>query len=179
MTQILSHGDFMDYSFLVQQLKDNAERIRSLVKNISDEQSRVQPARGAWSILEVINHLYDEEQFDFRVRLGIILQHPEQDWPPIDPVGWVTERRYNERSLSESLENFLRERAASLSWLGSLNAVDWDTAYTRDGRTMLAGDMFASWVTHDHHHLRQLVELHRSLTEQAAQPYDLGYAGDW
>ena len=169
----------MDVPFLVQQLKDNPARIRSLVRNISEEQARYKPAPDSWSILEVINHLYDEERLDFRVRLDIILHHPEQDWPPIDPVGLVTERKYNQRDLNESLENFLRERAASLSWLDSLGEVDWDTAYTRDGRTMRAGDMFASWVTHDHHHLRQLVELHRALTEQAVQPYDFGYAGDW
>ena len=169
----------MDVPFLIQQLKDNPERIRALVQNITAEQSRYKPAPDSWSMLEVINHLYDEERLDFRVRLDIILHHPEQDWPPIDPVGWVTERKYNQRDLNESLENFLRERAASLSWLDSLGEVDWETAYTRDGRTMRAGDMFASWVTHDHHHLRQLVELHRALTAQAAQPYDFGYAGDW
>jgi uncharacterized damage-inducible protein DinB len=168
----------MDISFLKQQLKDNPERIRALVKNISDEEARFKPTPDSWSMLEVINHLYDEERLDFRVRLDIILHRPEEDWPPIDPVGWVTERKYNQRELKESLDNFLRERAASITWLDSLK-VDWDTAYSRDGRTMRAGGMFTSWVTHDHHHMRQLVELHRALTGRAAQPYDFGYAGDW
>jgi hypothetical protein len=169
----------MDYPFLFQQMKDNPERMRALLKNISEEQARVKPSPEAWSMLEVINHLNDEEQFDFRVRLGIILQHPEQEWPPIDPQGWVTERQYNQRSLAESLENFRRERAAALAWLEGLGAINWETTYSRDGRSMRAGDMFAAWVTHDQLHLRQLVELQRTLTEQAAQPYDLGYAGDW
>ena len=169
----------MDISFLKQQLKDNPERIRALVKNISDEEARLKPTPDSWSMLEVINHLYDEERLDFRVRLDIILHRPDEDWPPIDPVGWVAERKYIERDLKESIDNYLRERAASLAWLDSLGEVDWDTAYSRDGRTMHAGDMFASWVTHDHHHLRQLVELHRALTDRAAQPYDFGYAGDW
>lgn len=169
----------MDHAFLIQQLKDNPERIRGLLKNISTEQARFKPAPDSWSMLEVVNHLYDEERLDFRTRLDIVLHHQEQDWPPIDPAGWVMERKYNERELGESLDNFLRERAASLTWLASLSSVDWATTYSRDGRSMRAGDMFSSWVTHDHHHLRQLVELHRALTNEAAQPYDFGYAGDW
>ena len=169
----------MELSFLKQQLKDNPDRIRAMLKNISNEEARFKPAPDSWSMLEVINHLYDEERLDFRVRLDIILHRQEEDWPPIDPVGWVTERKYNERDLKESLEDFLGERADSLTWLDSLSEVEWDTGYSRGGRTMRAGDMFASWVTHDHHHLRQLVELHRALTDRAAQPYDFGYAGDW
>jgi hypothetical protein len=42
-----------------------------------------------------------------------------------------------------------------------------------------AGDMLMSWVAHDLLHLRQLVELHYAYHKQQAQPYDIGYAGDW
>ncbi len=44
---------------------------------------------------------------------------------------------------------------------------------------MQAGDMFAAWVTHDLLHMRQLVALHRSLTELRVEPFALDYAGDW
>ena len=76
---------------------------------------RVPQIAGKWSTLEVVCHLYDEEREDFRQRLDIILHRPEAKWPPIDPVGWVSARKYNERDLAQSLAEFLargaRERA--------------------------------------------------------------------
>lgn len=169
----------MDLTFLVNQLAGNATRIEALVRGVSAEEASWKPDAEAWSILEVVNHLYDEEREDFRVRLDIILHQPEKQWPGIDPGGWVTQRKYNERDLGESLDNFLKEREKSLAWLRSIEYTDWNTAYEAPFGTMRAGDMFASWVTHDQLHMRQIVELHRALTEVRAKPYSLRYAGSW
>ncbi len=130
-------------------------------------------------MLEVINHLYDEEREDFRVRLNLILTEPEKSWPPIDPEGWVSQRRYNDRDLEGSLKAFLSERDRSIEWLHSLGDPDWDATCRTPFGVMRAGDMFASWVTHDQLHMRQLVELHRQLTAKLAQPYHFDYAGSW
>lgn len=170
----------MDVAFLRGQLADNARRIDALAAGVEAADARWKPDPGSWSILEVVNHLYDEEREDFRVRLDIILHDPSRPWPPIDPPGWVLARRYNERDLEESLNKFLAARQASLRWLDALDGPDWGAVCEAPwGGTVHAGDMFAAWVTHDQLHMRQLVELHRLRTEQAAQPYDLGYAGDW
>lgn len=169
----------MDAKFLIRQLFDDAVRIEALVRGVTPEEAHWKPDADSWSILETINHLYDEEKEDFRVRLDIILHHPDKEWPPIDPMGWVTKRKYNERDLAESLANFLAERKASLAWLETLATVDWDTSYEAFFGPIRAGDMFAAWVTHDHLHMRQLVELHRALTVEKAAPYSLRYAGDW
>ena len=93
------------------------ERVGALMQHVTDEQARWKPKAGAWSMLDVVNHLVDEEKEDFRVRLDSILLNAEQDWPPIDPEGWVVERRYNERDLQESLDHYRSERRASLEWL--------------------------------------------------------------
>jgi hypothetical protein len=169
----------MEFSYFYSLMIGNAERIKAMAMGVSPEQARWKPDPSSWSILEVINHLYDEEREDFRVRLDYILHHPDQEWPPIDPEGWVVERRYNERELESSLEGFLEERRASLEWLQSLGSVDWDTELISDFGSMTAGDMFASWVTHDQLHLRQLVELHRDYTKIQARPYQIEYAGPW
>lgn len=169
----------MNPAFVTNLLADNAERIRAMLTGVSSPQAQFKPSPESWSMLEVINHLCDEEREDFRVRLDLILHHPEQSWPPIDPAGWVVERSYNERELAPSLENFMRERSASLEWLESLGPVDWNAAHVTDSRTMRAGDMLASWAAHDQLHLRQLVELHRAYTEREASPFGLDYAGPW
>ncbi len=157
----------------------NAERIRLLATSVSDEQARWRPDPDSWSLLEVVNHLYDEEREDFRVRLDYILHRPGDSWPPIDPQGWVTARDYNSRDLAESLENFLAERRKSLEWLEGLGEPDWEAKVEDPRGVMRAGDMYSAWVAHDGLHLRQLVELHYLYWRAQAQPYDVGYAGDW
>lgn len=169
----------MDFAYLRQQLEHNAGRIAALCQHLPDEQARYKPAPDSWSVLEVVNHLLDEEMHDFRDHLDFILAPEGKEWKTIRPVEWVTERKYNERDLGESLANFQRERATSIAWLDSLEGIDWATRYTNQYGSMRAGDMFAAWVAHDQLHLRQLVELHRAYTELAAKPYELVYAGDW
>ena len=169
----------MELEFLTNRMANQAGAIHSLTLGISTEQARWKPDQQTWSILEVINHLYDEECADFRVRLDIILHHPAQPWPPINPTGWVTERLYNRRDLAQSVDDFLKERRKSLIWLRGLDAPDWHASVTASFGKFSAGDIFAAWVAHDLLHLRQLVELHWAFTLQAAQPYQVNYAGNW
>ena len=170
----------MDFSALIQQLAADAGRVRELAGGISEEQARWKPAPDSWSILEVVNHLYDEEREDFRVRLEYILQKPGEPWPPIAPQDWVVSRGYNARDLTASLEAYLEERHKSLDWLKALGEVDWEKSETAPwGGVLKAGDLFSAWVAHDIHHLRQLTELHFAWTKRLAEPYSVGYAGDW
>jgi hypothetical protein len=165
---------------LITHLAANAATISNLFENVSDEQARWKPAPKDWSMLEVINHLYDEEREDFRQRLDYILHKPGEPWPPTDPQGWVTARNYQSRDLQESLANFLDERAQSLAWLGTLEKPNWEQGETHPaGFVLTAGDMLASWVAHDFLHMRQLVELHYLHHAQAVQPYSVEYAGEW
>ncbi len=153
--------------------------IRALVEGVSDEQVRWKPTPDSWSILEVINHLYDEEREDFRTRLDYLLHRPGEVAPPIDPQGWVTSRGYNERDPSESLANFLFEREKSIAWLKSLESPDFDLFIDSPFRRMSAGDMFSAWVSHDLLHLRQLVELKYAYGKELTAPYVPDYAGEW
>ena len=102
-------GKLMDYNSLVASLHDRARTIEILARGISDEHARWKPTPDTWSILEVINHLYDEEREDFRARLDIILHRPTEPWAPIHPSAWVTERSYNTRDLDMSVNNWLAE----------------------------------------------------------------------
>lgn len=169
----------MNLDHLITQLSNHAESIRSLTAGVSAEQARWKPDPDARSILEVINHLYDEEREDFHRHLDDLLHHPDQPWHSIDPEAWVTQRAYNERDLDQSVANFLQERQESLAWLRGLSNPDWQSAREALWGQLTAGDMFAAWVAHDLLHLRQLVELHWAYTVQSVQPYKVDYAGDW
>ena len=121
----------MEFKLLHQELTNSTEMIRALLSGISQAEAQVKPNNIAWSILEVACHLYDEEREDFREHLDFILHRQNDEWHVIDPQGWVTERKYNEKDFVEIQEKFFTERWKSLEWLASLSNVNWDIEYNR------------------------------------------------
>ena len=169
----------MQYETLFQELENSTEIIRTLLARVNQEEARIKPNPESWSMLEIVCHLFDEEREDFREHLDFILHRQNEEWHRIDPEGWATERRYNERDFIEMQKEFFAERTKSLEWLRRLSEANWEMTYTSQYGSMKAGDMFASWVAHDNLHIRQLVELRRNLIERMVSPYDIQYAGDW
>jgi hypothetical protein len=159
-------------------LEANATAFRSLVAHVSPEQARWKPSPEQWSILEVVNHLADEEVDDFRRRIVLTLRDPAAPWPPIDPPRWAIERRYNERELGDSLERFLAERRRSVDWLRELHTPDWEKTHQHPKAGPLrAGDLLASWLDHDLIHVRQITRLHHQWLVRAVEPFRTEYAG--
>lgn len=169
----------MDLDYLTNRLSQNRGVFESLLRDVPAEQAVWKPSPEKWSMLEVVNHLYDEEREDFRARLELTLKDPAEPWPPIDPPGWVVTRRYSERELGPSLDSFLSEREKSLSWLQGLSAAHWENRHDVSGRVRTAGDLLASWLAHDFLHIRQLTRLHWQYVSVIAAPYETTYAGPW
>lgn len=170
----------IDLPAILMRFSHNANAIRALVADVDSSQARWRPAPDEWSILEVITHLYDEEREDFRTRLDILLHQPDQPWPPIDPAGWVRERKYNDRDLAESLANFLAEREQSLVWLRELTNPAWDNCIEHpNAGQFCARDMLASWLAHDALHIRQLVQIQREYIAMLTDSGRIDYAGEW
>lgn len=61
----------MDLAWAIQQLTVHGATITQLCESVSEAQAHVKPDLQCWSILEVINHLFDEEREDFRRRLDL------------------------------------------------------------------------------------------------------------
>jgi hypothetical protein len=169
----------MQFEILYQNLAQGAEIIRALVTGVTEEEARIKPDSASWSVLEVMCHLCDVEQEDFRLHLDSILHRPTEEWAAFDPGSWVTLRKYNERNLAETLNQFLAERKKSLDWLKSLPAPNWEAEHVDQFGSMSAGEMFVSWVAHDSLHIRQLSELRYGRILRQAAPFDVGYAGEW
>ncbi len=169
----------MNLVYCINRLSGNASVFENLARDVTDEQARWKPSPEKWSILEVVNHLYDEERDDFRFRLDSILHHPDKRWPPIDPPGWAVEHKYNERELRESLDRFLGERRKSVEWLKELKEPRLENKYDHPQGVISAGDLLASWVAHDYLHVRQLARLHWQYLNSVSPPYQTAYAGEW
>ena len=87
----------MNAAKIIGSLERFGKVLAAAVDGISGEDARWRPADGAWSILEVVRHLGDEEVEDFRMRLRMTLERPEEDWPGIDPEGWALGKRIEDR----------------------------------------------------------------------------------
>ncbi|HMQ74770.1 MAG TPA: DinB family protein [Flavobacteriales bacterium] len=169
----------MDRPHLIAQLERHASVFRHLLKDLSAEEARWRPAPEKWCPLEIICHLYDEEREDFRARLRSTLEDPEVPWPKIDPAAWVSGRRYMEKELATTLEGFLAERGASLSWLRGLDEAPWTNAYIHPKVGPVSCELLlTNWVAHDLHHIRQLINgRYAHLKAHTTVPLD--YAGTW
>jgi hypothetical protein len=168
----------VDLVAVVTRLHRNARAVDELLRGLDAATARWRARPESWSLLEVVNHLADEEVEDFRARVRSTLEDPSAPWAPIDPAGWVTARAYNAREPAESLDRFLTERQASLDWLGNLSSPDWDrTAQHPTLGPLRAGDLLAAWLAHDQAHIAQLARLLRSAIPVQLAPYSIDYAG--
>ena len=79
----------MNLNYFINRLSENRQVFEGLLRGVNAEQARWKPSPEKWSMLEVVNHLYDEEREDFRLRLELTLRNPDEPWLRIDPQGWV------------------------------------------------------------------------------------------
>ena len=167
----------MDINYFISSLEISAKKIESLLQNVSDEQAKWKPLPEKWSVLEVVNHLYDEEKDDFRNRINLTLYRPDDEWPPIDPVGWVQSHGYYKKDYQQSVKKLFSERKKSLHWLRTLPDPDWERTYQHPIiGPLAAGDLLAAWATHDYLHLRQLSDLQARYLNILAIPFSTKYA---
>lgn len=165
---------------LIASLERFAAFVPAIVRDVPDAGARWKPPDGAWSILEIVMHLCDEEVDDFRTRLRSTLEDHFRGWPPIDPPRWAIERKYNEADLHKAVDRFVRERLYSVEWLRSLGDVDWSISHQHPKiGPIRAGDLLASWAAHDALHLRQIAKRMHQLAKLHAGDYRIEYAGEW
>ena len=169
----------MNSQSLINSLDRFADILSAVVIGISVDDARWRPANGAWSILEIVTHLADEEVEDFPARLKRTLADPNQEWSPIDPEGWAVERRHNEGDLSEQVQRFVSLRRESIDWLRGLSDPKWSKTFVHPKGKISAGDLLASWAAHDALHLRQIAKRLFQMTQRDADEYSTAYAGKW
>lgn len=163
----------------IRRMISNVEAIRALLHNISTEQAQWKPDPETWSMKEVMEHVYNEERFDFRLHLKEMFNDPPQPWGAFRQ-DWI-----KVESFRQALDGFVSERDASIAWLRELESPDWEiqtrVSFGPQSETfnLKAGDVLVSWVEHDFLHLRQMNELLHAWNVHRASPYSVQYAGGW
>lgn len=169
----------MEHQIIIKKLKDNLNTYISLLSDTSEDEYLFRPAEGKWCLLEIVCHLYDEEQSDFRARVKHALENTEGDPPKIDPQGWVKSKNYIERDYFETLEKFLDERRKSVEWLNSPEDPQWKNEYIHPNFGGMSAEFFLSnWLAHDYLHFRQIIYIKYNYLKQKGGQ-DLIYAGEW
>lgn len=170
----------MDVKTLFQDLAHAPGIIYDLIVEFPPEEARRRPAPEAWSALEVLGHLIEEERNDFRPRLEVVLFRPEQPWASVEPASAPAAPDYNQRDPEDLVNEFMNERQRSVVWLDRIKeTANWEATYQAPFGLIRAGDLLAAWVAHDTLHMRQLVELRYACVRRLADPYRVDYAGEW
>ena len=169
----------MDHKSIINQLQRNSATFASQLLAQTQEEYTWRPGPEKWCLLEIVCHLLDEEKEDFRPRVKITLENPDQLPAPIDPSSWVKDRNYLEQNFILILSQFLEARADSVAWLHSLESPQWKNEFEHVKLGPISAEMLLrNWLAHDLIHLRQILRIKFAYL-QATTAEDLSYAGNW
>jgi len=169
----------MSHEYIINQLELNIAVFTSLLSGAGRELYTWKPAEEKWCMLEVLCHLHDEEQEDFRARVIHILNNPAEPMAAINPPAWVTEREYMLQDYNEVLRRFITERKASVEILRGLDNPPWQNVYQHPVLGPMTAEMIlANWLAHDYLHIRQIDGLKYGYL-QFTSGQELAYAGNW
>jgi len=164
---------------IVEQLEKNKFVFQSLLEEVPNEFITWRPRPNKWCLLEIICHLYDEEQFDFRFRTQWVLENPNELPPPFNPLDWVKEHKYMEQDFEDILNKFLNKRDTSIDWLKSLQNPKWDNSYNHSRLGKVTAKHFLdNWLAHDYLHIRQIIKQKFDYLNSQTNE-NLEYAGIW
>jgi hypothetical protein len=170
----------MDRMLAGERLARGAALVHILFEAHADEVVRRRPAPGQWSLLEIVNHLADEEVLDFRARVQSTLEDPRRPWDPTAPEEWVVAHGYATRDPAESLARFMAERQRTCDWLRAAKNAAWDNVHHHPrGGPLSLRMLLGIWVAHDLLHVRQMLRVLHAQTAALIAPDTLDYAGKW
>jgi len=142
---------------LIDALKVTPDTLKGLLSNVSKEQAR--SAKGGdenWSVVEVICHLRDAEEFTIQR----VESMRDQNNPQIigyDQAALAHERKYNDADLNSALNAFIRYREHLVASLSALAPDDWERGgeHNENGH-MTIFSYILHIVSHDAIHCAQI-----------------------
>jgi hypothetical protein len=133
--------------------------VSGLLKGLGPEWVDRPYGEGTWPAREVVAHLIHAERTDWMVRVRHILQQADSSaLPAFDRAG---HKGLLEQTLDELLDEFARERVASVEALRALGLGEADMA--RGGvhpalGAVTLGNLVATWAVHDLNHVSQIAK---------------------
>jgi len=154
-------GETQDYFFryielvpegdIVDTLEETWQGTQAFLSAIAEDKAGYRYAQDKWSIREVIGHLIDSERV-FVNRALRFARGDSTELPVFDEQQYIAASRYDERSLSELVEEFDLMRRSHLLLFGSFNDEELARRGVANGAEIAVGSL--PWIIagHEMHH---------------------------
>lgn len=145
--------------FALTPLQRTPAALHALLHDVDDRWARANYGPQTFSPFDVVGHLLHGERTDWLPRARHILSNDPNPFTPFDRYAMVESSR--DKSMNTLLDEFALARRESLDELSSLNITTGCLAkrglHPALGPVTL-GQLLATWVVHDLHHLAQIAK---------------------
>ncbi|HEY8742394.1 MAG TPA: DinB family protein [Chloroflexota bacterium] len=107
----------LDVPLLLAALEASPERVRQACSGVDDQSAR----RGEWPLAEVMSHFLGAQH----LMIGRVHRMVEEEDPELAAIPSSAVKEPGQRSFSELLEAFTRERVEEVAWLRGLGEAEW------------------------------------------------------
>lgn len=142
---------------LIATLQQTHSTLVRLTSSLRDEALDFRTAPSEWSIRDILAHLVDDEMYVMRTRLERMIKEDRPFLAPHDEKAWYANRNTTRDHITQLLDDFGLQRAASLGIITMLRESEW----ARQGQQpeyglFTAQEWLTHWVAHDTTHLQQI-----------------------
>lgn len=147
----------------VEVMAESPDRLRRLLRPLTERQLATSPAPGKWSIKEIVAHLADGEII-LGSRYRLIASHDRPAIGGYDQDAFVANLGVRNAKTADLIDDFAMARAANLGLLDRLPREAWDRVgvHAERGEESIR-KMVYMYAGHDRHHLRQIETIRAGL----------------
>ncbi|HSB64411.1 MAG TPA: DinB family protein [Thermoanaerobaculia bacterium] len=144
-------------------MAETPDRIRRLIRGLTEKQLETKPAPGKWCIKEIVAHLADGEVI-LGSRYRFIGAHDRPPLPGYDQDAFVERLGPMNAKAADLADDFAMARAANLGLLERLPEEAWDRVglHSERGEESIRS-LVAMYAGHDRHHLAQIETIRTGL----------------
>jgi hypothetical protein len=142
-------------------LPQQIDELKSVLENLSDEQTRFKPGPNEWSIKEVMGHLNDAERI-FSYRLLRVSRNDSTPLPGFEQDDYVRAAGFDNYSTSDLLQEFEFLRRANILMIKNMGAEAALHKGTASGAAVSARALIYILAGHVEHHMASLQEVYLS-----------------
>lgn len=140
----------------IQMQREAVTVIEELLAGRSDEELRMRPSPGKWSVIEILAHLADDELVS-AWRYRQMIERSGCELPAFDQDQWARLGAYGSWHVEDSLALFRLLREANLRMLSRLTAEQWECwgLHAERGRITVR-ELARHMAGHDRNHVDQI-----------------------